>query len=109
MQAYSTPVYGSEDWLNEFYDAKWRAARQGALCGLVQLPCSVCRPDNRAAADTHTPDPVQSDYRFCYLGPAGSSTPVHADVLRSFSWSVNVCGRKVGPSLPRLRASLSRG
>ena len=34
------------------------------------------------------------DYRFGYFGPAGSFTPFHADVFRSYSWSVNVCGRK---------------
>ncbi|KAE9134843.1 hypothetical protein PF010_g2315 [Phytophthora fragariae] len=36
----------------------------------------------------------ESDYRFVYLGPAGSWTPLHHDVFRSYSWSVNVCGRK---------------
>ena len=33
-------------------------------------------------------------YKFVYLGPEGTSTRLHADVLRSFSWSTNVCGRK---------------
>lgn len=33
-------------------------------------------------------------YKFVYLGPKGTSTILHADVLRSFSWSTNVCGRK---------------
>ncbi|PNF41558.1 hypothetical protein B7P43_G12093 [Cryptotermes secundus] len=28
------------------------------------------------------------------MGPKGSWTPLHADVFTSFSWSVNVCGRK---------------
>ncbi|ETN19732.1 hypothetical protein PPTG_04957 [Phytophthora nicotianae INRA-310] len=36
----------------------------------------------------------ESDYRFVYLGPTGSWTPLHHDVFRSYSWSVNVCGRK---------------
>jgi hypothetical protein len=35
-----------------------------------------------------------SAYKFVYLGPKGTSTLLHADVLRSFSWSTNVCGRK---------------
>jgi hypothetical protein len=35
-----------------------------------------------------------SAYKFVYLGPKGTSTALHADVLRSFSWSTNVCGRK---------------
>jgi hypothetical protein len=35
-----------------------------------------------------------SDYRFLYLGPAGSWTPLHTDVLGSHSWSANLAGRK---------------
>ena len=42
-------------------------------------------------------------YKFVYLGPAGTSTRLHADVLRSYSWSSNVVGCKrwhfVPPSL----------
>ncbi|XP_014282323.1 2-oxoglutarate and iron-dependent oxygenase JMJD4 [Halyomorpha halys] len=38
--------------------------------------------------------PDSDDYRFVYLGPKGSWTPLHADVFSSFSWSVNICGRK---------------
>jgi JmjC domain, hydroxylase len=34
------------------------------------------------------------DYRFCYWGPARSSTLRHSDVLHSFSWSYNVVGTK---------------
>ena len=33
-------------------------------------------------------------YKFCYLGPKGTTTPLHADVLNSYSWSTNICGRK---------------
>ncbi|XP_072010652.1 2-oxoglutarate and iron-dependent oxygenase JMJD4 isoform X2 [Engystomops pustulosus] len=36
----------------------------------------------------------KDDYRFVYMGPAGSWTPFHADVFRSYSWSANICGRK---------------
>ena len=46
------------------------------------------------------------DYRFVYLGPRGTRTGLHADVLRSYSWSVNLAGRKrwrlLHPSLSRL-------
>ncbi|KAJ6222421.1 hypothetical protein RDWZM_000966 [Blomia tropicalis] len=35
-----------------------------------------------------------TDYRFVYLGPQSSSTPVHIDVFGSYSWSANICGRK---------------
>ncbi|XP_014259233.1 jmjC domain-containing protein 4 [Cimex lectularius] len=34
------------------------------------------------------------DYRFVYFGPKGSWTPIHMDVFSSFSWSVNLCGKK---------------
>ena len=41
-----------------------------------------------------------ADYRFVYMGVAGSRTLLHADVLRSFSWSVNIAGRKRWLLLP---------
>jgi len=34
------------------------------------------------------------DYRFVYMGPKGTWTAFHADVLRSYSWSANICGKK---------------
>lgn len=34
------------------------------------------------------------DYRFVYAGPRGTWSPFHADIFRSFSWSVNICGKK---------------
>jgi hypothetical protein len=34
------------------------------------------------------------DYKFLYWGPAGSHTPMHSDVMNSFSWSYNVVGSK---------------
>ena len=37
---------------------------------------------------------IDDDYIFSYFGPTGSFTPFHADVFRSYSWSINVCGRK---------------
>jgi Cupin-like domain len=39
-------------------------------------------------------DAMGNAYKFVYLGPAGTSTPLHADVLRSYSWSTNICGIK---------------
>ena len=35
------------------------------------------------------------DYRFVYLGCKGTYTPFHCDVLKSFSWSSNICGEKL--------------
>ncbi|CAN0242181.1 unnamed protein product, partial [Laminaria digitata] len=36
----------------------------------------------------------KDDYRFVYIGPKGTWTPLHHDVLNSYSWSYNVCGSK---------------
>ncbi len=38
---------------------------------------------------------LRDDYRFVYAGPAQSWTPLHRDVFASYSWSVNLCGRKL--------------
>ncbi|VDM97767.1 unnamed protein product [Thelazia callipaeda] len=35
------------------------------------------------------------DYRFVYFGVENTWTPFHADVMSSFSWSANICGRKL--------------
>jgi hypothetical protein len=34
------------------------------------------------------------DYRFTYVGPKGTFTPLHRDVYGSYSWSSNILGRK---------------
>ncbi|UMM22543.1 hypothetical protein L5515_003702 [Caenorhabditis briggsae] len=39
-------------------------------------------------------NPFGDDYRFVYIGAAGSWTKFHADVVCSYSWSANICGRK---------------
>ena len=49
-----------------------------------------------------------SDYRFLYLGPQGTKTGLHSDVLRSFSWSANVAGRKRWRLLPPQYSHLLR-
>ncbi len=58
-------------------------------------------PSAPASPSSHpTPAAFTRDYRFVYLGPAGTWTPLHSDVLRSHSWSANVCGRKRWLLLP---------
>lgn len=37
----------------------------------------------------------KSDYRFVYIGPRHSKTPIHRDVLLSHSWSANITGKKL--------------
>eukprot|EP00891_Asterochloris_glomerata_P005699 jgi/Astpho2/5699/e_gw1.00079.71.1_t len=78
--AYKLPHYFREDWLNSFCDHK-----AAAVCG------------SEGAVRGQQPEPSQiasSDYRFVYLGPKGSWTALHADVLSSYSWSSQICGRK---------------
>jgi hypothetical protein len=65
---YLTPELFADDWLNRYFDS--------LSSDTVALASSV------------------RDYRFVYLGPSGSHTPLHADVLRSYSWSANICGHK---------------
>ncbi|PNH01450.1 JmjC domain-containing protein 4, partial [Tetrabaena socialis] len=100
---YRLPVYFADDWLNEFYDAL--AAAEGAQLPRSDAaasgpehdepsPSATGRGAERAATAPAAAAVSTSDYRFLYLGPAGSWTPLHSDVLRSFSWSANVCGRK---------------
>ena len=72
-RAYDTPACLGEDWLNEFWAAQKNKVGEAA-------------------------DPlVESgggDHRFVYVGPKGSTTALHADVLFSYSWSANVVGSK---------------
>ncbi len=74
-EAYTPPaLFGAYDALNGYYDARRGriAASASAASGAVEC----------------------ADYRFVYLGVAGSATPLHADVLHSASWSANVAGVK---------------
>lgn len=41
-----------------------------------------------------------NDYRFVYIGPKHSSTPLHVDVFGSYSWSANVSGQKKWLMIP---------
>jgi hypothetical protein len=38
---------------------------------------------------------TDDDFRFVYLGVQGTFTPFHKDVYDSYSWSVNVVGKKL--------------
>ncbi|CAH4006589.1 unnamed protein product [Pieris brassicae] len=39
-------------------------------------------------------DNGEDDFQFVYIGPKDSWTPLHADVYTSYSWSVNIVGKK---------------
>lgn len=78
---YSVPPWFADDWLNGACDA-----------GVIG--------EAAACDDTPTPPPPRDDYRFLYVGPAGTATPLHADVLGSASWSASVAGVKRWRLLP---------
>lgn len=64
---YTVPSPLDDDWLNGWWDAPATDAGHAAR---------------------------EDDYRFLYLGPKGTTTGVHHDVLCSYSWSVNLAGIK---------------
>ncbi|KAJ4962093.1 hypothetical protein NE237_022003 [Protea cynaroides] len=71
---YTTPLFFRDDWLNIYLDS---------------------HPMHWDPDTYHKTNDVNcSDYRFVYMGPKGTWTPLHADVFRSYSWSANVCGKK---------------
>ena len=67
---------------------------------LNPLPCppppSTSPPSQPSPSPSPSPSPPPTDdYRFVYASPARCYTGVHCDVLRSFSWSANIVGRKL--------------
>lgn len=78
--AYKTPLFFCDDWLNTYLD---RYRMQSNDCTYQEQNEISC-----------------SDYRFVYMGPKGTWTPLHADVFRSYSWSANICGKKQWFLLP---------
>lgn len=40
------------------------------------------------------------DYKFAYVGRRGTRTKLHCDIINSYSWSTNVCGKKIWKLLP---------
>jgi transcription termination factor Rho len=123
VQAYTLPEYFQEDWLNEYFDyQRHREVEQKEQKQQQQQQQQEDEGQHQQQQNQHqqkqkeqeeqqqqleeeveqaeggggdgVSDVMTSDYRFVYLGPAGSWTGAHADVLRSYSWSANVCGKK---------------
>ncbi|KAJ4781619.1 Bifunctional arginine demethylase and lysyl-hydroxylase JMJD6 [Rhynchospora pubera] len=84
--AYSTPTFFMDDWLNIYLDSH-----------ALHRDTDICPHQNEANC---------ADYRFVYMGPKGTWTPLHADVFRSYSWSANVCGKKHWLLLPPSQSHL---
>jgi asparagine synthetase B (glutamine-hydrolysing) len=87
------PHFAEEfDWLNGWWD-HLNAERRTKGAGAGERGEGIEPGDGSAfaaAADKGRLD----DYRFVYLGPKGSWTPLHHDVLASYSWSSNLTGLK---------------
>jgi len=64
---YRTPEIFMDDWMNDYYIN----SRSGG----------------------GSPSEID-DFRFVYMGPEGTFTPLHHDVYCSYSWSTNVVGSK---------------
>jgi glycosyltransferase involved in cell wall biosynthesis len=104
--AYTCPTYFRDDWLNEWLDAAHRDPSSSEQHE-ESVSCSSKHKPQKSETNTTAHGPglpagsaSAADYRFVYLGPSGSMTPLHADVLRSHSWSTNVTGRKRWRLLP---------
>ena len=96
-RAYVTPPHFADDWLNAYWDER----AQSAAASSARHP----ERDPESADPDPDPDPDGGGtHRFVYCGVEGTWTPLHADVLRSFSWSVNVVGRKRWLMVPPQRS-----
>ncbi|WVQ95261.1 hypothetical protein IAU59_002356 [Kwoniella sp. CBS 9459] len=74
-EVYAVPECLRDDWLNPPY---------------------IPGPRRTQSSDSSTiPSASTSDFRFTYLGPPLTYTPLHRDVYGSYSWSANIVGRKV--------------
>ncbi|KAK7198110.1 JmjC domain, hydroxylase [Novymonas esmeraldas] len=77
---YRVPPFLGADWMDVF--------------------CRRARPAAAPPSSEEVTTPAgfgngESDYRFCYMGPVGTWTPLHHDVFGTYSWSFNVCGDKL--------------
>ena len=100
---YAVPLAFCDDWLNWWCDLRMREKWQSratknqrrreqrrqvvSASSAGALSSTAKQVPNLAADETR-------DYRFLYMGAAGTWTPMHHDVLNSYSWSVNLVGRK---------------
>jgi hypothetical protein len=104
---YECPSFFRDDWLNAFHDHQRQCKDLEMADPLARTAAQLTVSESAAAFAGAGADDMDTDdnpgqagrqgydgYRFVYMGPRGSSTAVHADVFRSFSWSINLAGRK---------------
>jgi hypothetical protein len=77
---------------SSLYLKDWHFQRETKLVGSASYkpPVQFCDDWLNAHCDVEG----SSDYRFVYIGGARTHTPLHHDVLCSYSWSANISGSK---------------
>ena len=70
-----------------FYLKDWKLLSSHPNADVYTCPQFFC--------DDWLNDAKNGSYKFVYLGRKGTVTALHADVLRSFSWSTNIVGTKL--------------
>ena len=84
---YKTPVYFSNDWLNEWWTLHRleqylnhnNSTHLEYMCYMYNLEKDV---------------DAKSDFKFLYFGHANTFTPLHHDIYKSYSWSGQIVGTK---------------
>jgi len=88
--AYKTPECFKEDFLNWWWS--------GGACNALEALKAEKPYVNMSEAQSHTLRelfPREDDFRFLYLGMAGTGTGLHHDVVCSHSWSAQLAGYKL--------------
>ncbi|KAI3382667.1 hypothetical protein SNEBB_007269 [Seison nebaliae] len=84
-----------EKWKNSsndrYYCKDWHLFKELPNLNLYELP-EILKEDYLNNYSLNFPN--GSDYRFVYLGEERTWTPLHHDVLASYSWSINLSGNK---------------
>lgn len=88
---YTTPVFFSSDWLNEYWDTlevdDYRFVYMGPKGSWYNVgSCMI-----QVCVTLFSWVKGKTNNLLCTFV---SRTPFHADVFRSYSWSANICGRK---------------
>lgn len=77
---------------DKLYLKDWHFVREFPNYDAYKTP--FCFEDDWLNEFWRTRTDKDDDYRFVYMGPKGSWTPLHTDVFDSYSWSANICGLK---------------
>eukprot|EP00466_Bigelowiella_natans_P014371 jgi/Bigna1/33947/e_gw1.3.217.1 len=92
LNAWST---GSAEVKN-IYVKDWHMPREYPSYEAYRVPAHFADDWMNLYASKHGSD----DFRFVYMGPKGTWTPLHRDVFASYSWSSNILGFKLWIMFP---------